>query len=87
MHLPHAGQGRQDGIVSGKTNVEDVSAVPDGLLGKGSRKKAEFIQVGDLPHHVVTQTDGIKTLIQPGNARQNRFKSSHALPSDHVRFV
>ena len=80
LNDPQALHGRQDRLMLRKTDIEQVSLIPHGLLRKGDCHCAELIQRSHFPDHVVPQTDIVQCGIHRRNARSNWFICCHEQP-------
>lgn len=63
--MPHldSGQVLQHRFMLCKTDVYHIPPVANGSSGKRFRESPEFLQIGNLPNYVITQTNGIQNFI------------------------
>ena len=61
----------------GKANVNHIPTVGNRLTCEGLRKCAKFLQLRNLPDHVVTETHVVQRFIQPDYAALDFVKGTH----------
>ena len=68
----------EDRLVFRKADVDQVSAVPDRLIGEFLRDIAKFVERRHLPDDVVAEADILQRLIHHRDAGLCFFKSCHS---------
>ena len=61
----------------GEANVDHVPAIGHRLTGEGLRKGAEFLQLRNLPDHVVPEAHMIQRFVQADYAALDFVKGAH----------